>query len=97
MARRYGPTRGLTAARHFHRAAQVSSGLPLLLLVMGLTLGGCARHVEAPPSSALKQARQDAKASPEELELRQRHVAPPPAYGNKVVLAEANQKQSAGF
>lgn len=74
-------------------------GRVMLTLAMVAAIGatGCASKMEAPPASALKQARQDSKLDREQLELERRHVAPPPAYGNKVVLAKNQDESRAAF
>lgn len=71
-----------------------------LLLLCGLLLSApaCTKAPEKPPESALKQAKQDARLmEQEELELERRHLAPPPAYGNKVVMAQHERSQAAQF
>jgi hypothetical protein len=68
------------------------------LVCAGLFFGtsACTSVPERPPESALKQAKKDSRLEPQEdVDLERRHLAPPPAYGNKVVMAhnEASEAQ----
>lgn len=61
-----------------------------LLVASGLTLG-CTKQIQAPPDTALKHARHDLpEKPPHEVEPYPELIAPPPAYGNKVVMAEVD-------
>ena len=58
-----------------------------LLVSSGLSLG-CTKLVQGPPETAPKHARHDAPEKPTPAtEDYPEHIAPPPAYGNKVVMA----------
>lgn len=90
----YAPqsTRGNSPSNREHMEAKcgiraLRRAMLALVTIAAIGATGCASKMEAPPASALKQARQDSKLDREQLELERRHVAPPPAYGNKVVLA----------
>jgi len=53
--------------------------------IVALTLVGCATHsVQKPPATADKRA----SKSPDEDKRKKPLVAPPPAYGNRVVATE---------
>lgn len=63
-----------------------SSGLLALLFVTGTV--GCQSHLSRPPHAVDKHARHEkAGSTGPEVEHYPEHVAPPPAYGNKVVMA----------
>jgi len=61
--------------------------LPILLVLLGAS--GCTQQPQRPPETGTKHARhevrRDLPAPPSEQVPE--HVAPPPAYGNKVVMA----------
>ncbi len=60
--------------------------LQSLLLLASLVLSACATR--KPSLSASKQKRAQKQNTPAERPLQQQHRAPPPAYGNKIVLAQ---------
>lgn len=65
------------------------SFLPLSLAVL-LGAGACASRATQPrvdPPSARKAANETRSDQEKKDESERRHVAPPPAYGNKVVMA----------
>lgn len=67
-----------------------------LAVVFGTT--SCAKAPTKPPESALKQAKKDSRLEQrEEPDLERRHLAPPPAYGNKVVMAEQVSAEGCQF
>jgi hypothetical protein len=72
------------------RATSMMSLLTLLAL-----LPACASNPPPVPAKSLdqKKAERDPNA---ERQREPRHVAPPPAYGNKVVLAHAEESDSSG-
>jgi len=64
-----------------------------LLLLGAWGALGCQANIQA-PRSADKHAQHDSKsADPPVLDYPE-HVAPPPAYGNKVVMAGVNEPSS---
>lgn len=79
------------SAHHIH------AGPLALLLAMAFALGtaACGGAPRKPPESPQLEARKDERIrAEEERELEHRHLAPPPAYGNRVVMAE-NKRSSA--
>lgn len=65
---------------------------------LAFATAGCTRAPEKPPESPLKQAKKDSRLDPqEEQDLERRHLAPPPAYGNKVVMAQDERSTPAKF
>jgi hypothetical protein len=59
----------------------------MLTASLALVLFGCAKTPSGPPEAPPRQATR-VPSSQEFEELQRRHVAPPPAYGNKVVLLD---------
>ena len=59
----------------------------LIVATAGLFSAGCASTQKRPESTLLKQAKKDEPVQLQEGE-EQPLVAPPPAYGNRVVMAE---------
>lgn len=60
-----------------------------VMSLTGLTLG-CTKQIQAPTQTAPKHARHDPQEKPSQtLEQYPEHIAPPPAYGNKVVMAQS--------
>lgn len=49
---------------------------------------GCVHVPQKPIDTKVKQAQNDDKDRKQFQEYERRHIAPPPAYGNKVVLAQ---------
>jgi hypothetical protein len=84
--------------RRPERTSPIFEGLKVLVLVSALGTGtaGCAGAPQKPPSSAEKHARRDAREQ-ERREFENEHLAPPPAYGNKVVLAAQTREASQSF
>ncbi len=76
-----------------HRLPQsfaLNETLRALAIALALLSGSaaCTHAPMAPPESPLKQATKDNRQeSGAEKDLERRHLAPPPAYGNKIVLA----------
>lgn len=71
-----------------------------LLLSLGLVLGtaACTKTPQKPPDSSWKQAKKDSRLDqPEDLDPERRHLAPPPAYGNKVVMAQDDRTATHRF
>jgi hypothetical protein len=66
---------------------KVSAKLFAALLGAVVALAGCAAEPVAPPKVPVKKQAQKDTEQREPAPLR--HLAPPPAYGNKVVMAEA--------
>jgi len=62
--------------------------LALLLVLLGALVGGCGQGAMEPPEAPARTADHDTRA-PRRLDRRPRLIAPPPAYGNKVVMAKA--------
>lgn len=74
--------------------------VPSACLALALSLGSvaCTKAPQKPPESALKQAQKDERIQAEEdLDPERRHLAPPPAYGNKVVMARTTNAHSTEF
>jgi hypothetical protein len=74
--------------------------LPSTFIALSLALGSaaCSQAPQKPAASPLKQAKKDDRPpSQDELELERRNVAPPPAYGNKVVMAKSESDVSRQF
>ena len=63
--------------------------LALLLLALGALSGGCGKGALEVPEAPSRTADHDTVA-PRRLDRRPRLIAPPPAYGNKVVMAKAS-------
>lgn len=62
------------------------------IIVASLSSVACSRTTGALAASPLKQANQMPRNEPvDDLDVERRHLAPPPAYGNKVVIARAHQ------
>ncbi len=61
-----------------------------------MALGACAAHTPQRPAPAPKQAQKERTPRSDQERERQRldHVAPPPAYGNKMVLAEVAEAKA---
>lgn len=74
-------------------------GAATLLVALTCLFGtaSCAKAPEKPPESALKHAKDFRPQEPDETDLERRHLAPPPAYGNKVVMAEERRFPSERF
>ena len=71
-----------------------------VLIALGLALGvtGCQKAPQKPPEAPLKQAKKDDRIDEEkQMDLERRHLAPPPAYGNKVVMAKDEQAPTQHF
>jgi len=66
-----------------------------LLLIASVGALGCAANIQA-PQSADKHAQHESKSRDAPVLDYPEHVAPPPAYGNKVVMA-AVAEQSTHF
>jgi hypothetical protein len=78
----------------FVRAAPVTMALALLAL---LGAPACTASAPPPPAKAITQKKADRDPNLERNRDREpRHVAPPPAYGNKVVFAQAGEPDSNG-
>ena len=74
--------------------------LPSVFIALSLSFGSmaCNKAPQKPPASPLKQAKKDDRIQQEDdLDPERRHLAPPPAYGNKVVMAKSEQERSATF
>jgi hypothetical protein len=74
--------------------------LPSIFVALSLSFGSmaCSKAPQQPPASPLKQAKKDERIQQEdELDPQRRHLAPPPAYGNKVVMAKSGQDRSTNF
>lgn len=68
--------------------------MALLLALLAVT-PACTASAPPPPAKAITQKK--AERDPHgERDREPRHVAPPPAYGNKVVLAQATEPDSNG-
>jgi hypothetical protein len=99
------------AAPTFSKATKARLGMKLglgvlpgpvagsLLLLLGELSWGCNQQALRPPEAAIRHARHDARDKSEGERTTApypEHVAPPPAYGNKVVLART-ELDSASF
>ncbi len=81
--------------------SQIKLGLdrlrtPYAFALIALLSISCNRAVQKPPESSMKHAQRDAKEqtlTPEAREIPE-HIAPPPAYGNKVVMAQGEGSSS---
>lgn len=74
--------------------------VPSALVCAGVLLGtaSCTKAPAKPPESALKEAKKDSRLDqPEDLDPERRHLAPPPAYGNKVVMAQHEPTETGHF
>lgn len=98
MKRQYGGQKARsTASRLCLRFFRL---VPSVMVSLGLPLGtaSCTRAPEKPPESALKQAKRDSRLDqPEDEEFERRNLAPPPAYGNKVVMAQSELSGTGRF
>lgn len=72
--------------------------LPSMFVGLSLALGSvaCTKAPQKPPTSALKQAKKEDRPTSQD-ELERRHQAPPPAYGNKVVMAQEENGPTGSF
>jgi hypothetical protein len=71
-----------------------------MLLALALSIGavGCTKAPQKPVESPLLQAKKDDRIQAEDdLDLERRHLAPPPAYGNKVVMAVEKTTKTESF
>ncbi len=84
------PRRGVRGRKfviNLHKMRQVLPLASALLLALGLTAcGGAATSLPAQPPPQQTQPRTEVTAP--EREQAPRLIAPPPAYGNKVVMAQ---------
>lgn len=64
-----------------------------LLLILAWGALGCQANVQA-PQSADKHAQHDSKSREAPVLDYPEHVAPPPAYGNKVVMASSREEST---
>ncbi len=72
-------------------------GTILLLTGLSLTTLGCASSPQKPPETAPKQARVERQDQKQQDQPTYEHVAPPPAYGNRVVMAEEKREFTNAF
>lgn len=70
------------------RITRISSWAGALCLAVALGAVGCAPRVASPPPKAPAQAKAQ-KGKQKTRNPARQHVAPPPAYGNKVVMASS--------
>jgi hypothetical protein len=78
----------------------VKLGPAAILFACALALGttGCTKALKKPAQAPLMQAKKDERIDKEQqLDLERRHLAPPPAYGNKVVMAQDDSGKIASF
>jgi len=69
-----------------------------LSLVLSMGTAACSAGPPKPPESPLKQAIKDERIDEQDKEdLERRHVAPPPAYGHKIVLATEDNTAQENF
>jgi hypothetical protein len=69
-----------------------------LLIVLSCVLAGaCAAHAAPPPRTSLDPAEQPQTVAPREPESAPKLIAPPPAYGNKIVMARAKTTTEGRF
>lgn len=82
--------RVLTARASRHRFFTSRGAVPIFVAFMVLFgTASCTKAPAKPPESALKHANKDTPSPElEETDLERRYLAPPPAYGNKVVMAK---------
>lgn len=73
------------------RASGFASAVPWGALLLGVLLAGCAAP---PPPARPEPERQARRIDREPKRLEPLHVAPPPEYGNKVVLATRSAEPS---
>jgi len=57
----------------------------------------CSKAPQKPPEAPLKQAIKDETVEEELFDAERHHLAPPPAYGNKVVMAEHTDQARGQF
>ncbi len=70
----------------------------LLGSVLSMGTSGCAKSPQKPPEAPLKQAKKDSRLDEQEQpDVERRHLAPPPAYGNKVVMAADERTTTSEF
>jgi hypothetical protein len=70
----------------------------LLVALSCALLGACAGHAAPPPRTSLDPAEQpQTEVAPRERELAPKLLAPPPAYGNKIVMARARTTATGRF
>ncbi len=73
-------------------------GAVAVLIAASLAFSGCSRTPVKPPRSPLMEAKKDERIDEEHLrDLERRHMAPPPAYGNKVVMAVDDSRPGGHF
>lgn len=104
MKPQYGEPNASTAASRLRaRCCRLGRGCRVLgtaVLSCWLLLGAsaCTKTPDKPPASALKQAKKDSRLDHQEVQdLERRHLAPPPAYGNKVVMAQDERANTHHF
>ena len=98
MKRQYGGPKAQAASSQPRLRSSRFVGSFLLSCGLLLNAAACTKTPEKPPASALKQAKQDARLpEQEEIEQERRHLAPPPAYGNKVVMAQHERSETGQF
>lgn len=77
--------------------ARAAPAMIALLLALLAATPACTASAPPPPAKAVTQKKAERDPNGERDRDREpRHVAPPPAYGNKVVLAQATEGDSSG-
>ena len=93
LAARFNAPRTLPCGNSFVRAL-----LALVACTFAFGTTACSKAPLKPPEAPLKQAINDDAFEEEELfDTETHHLAPPPAYGNKVVMAQHADETSGHF